>query len=309
MSELPYGDLASDSAQVRIAATSTIADAVEQGAALGESVDIVIRAFADPEPRVREMATYILQADVDRDANGTTLPALRKAIASEQHDIRRGAAWLLTACLARQEDGAAVAALIDQPDRVVMLAALNALGNGAVPRAQTDLVVAAIAKLLDDTDVAVRKEAIWTVYLLGSEGGSLTPALPGLERALADAATQNNAAIGVALAWHIAGEGVRAEALFDHPIGTVQMGAAWGSADAHLRNSDVAALKKMFASENDSVRRGLGAFLHHARKQGRNLAVAGKAFSELESENPDDALLHARIYGVTQIAQHGPNNG
>jgi hypothetical protein len=253
------------------------------------------------------MATYILQTDAERDPNGRTLPALRTALSNDRGEIRRGAAFLLAGVLARQEDGIAVAALIESPDLLVRLATLNALANGAVPRAQTDAVVAALANVLDDADVNVRKEAIWALYLLGSEGTALTPAIGGLSRALADAATQGNAAIAIAFVWHTTNEGARADALYDSPSGSVQMGAAWGAADAHLRRGDVAALKKMFVSENDSVRRGLGAFLHHARKQRRDLAAAGQAFTELEKEHPDDALLHSRIYGVTSIAEHGPN--
>lgn len=307
MSELPITDLQSDSAQTRLAATSAIADAVERGTALDAAVESVIGLLADSDASVRGMATYILQTDAERDPKGRTLPALRTALSSDRAEIRRGAAFLLAGILARQEDGIGVAALIDSPDPILRLATLNALANGAVPRAQTDAVVAALAKVLDDADVNVRKEAIWVLYLLGSEGTALTPAIDGLERALADAATQGNAAIAVALAWHAANEGARADALYESLTGSVQMGAAWGAADVHLRRGDVAALKKLFASENDSVRRGLGAFLHHARKQRRDLSAAGQAFTELEKEHPDDALLHARIYGVTSIAQRGPN--
>jgi HEAT repeat protein len=306
MSDLPVKDLESSDAQTRINATSTIADAVERGTALDAAVETLIGLLADSDTRVRGMATYILQTDAERDPKGATLPALRTALSSEREEIRRGAAFLLAGCLARQEDGAAVAALIENPDRVVRLATLNALANGAVPRAQTGAVVTALANALTDEDVNVRKEVIWALYLIGSDGTALTPAIAGLERALAEAATQGNAAIALALAWHTANEGSRADALYDSAAGAVQMGAAWGAADAHLRRGDVAALKKMFASENDSVRRGLGAFLHHARSQKRDLSLAGQAFTELEKEHPDDALLHARIYGVTSIAQHGP---
>jgi HEAT repeat protein len=307
MSELQVQDLTNDSVQVRLTAAGAIADAVEKGTPVGDAVEAIIGLFADPDQRVRDLATYILQTDVDRDAADVTLPALHTAVSSERPEIRRGAAFLLAGCLARQENGAAIAALLEQPDHVVRLATLNALANGATPRAQTDLVVAALAKVLDDENVAVRKEAIWTLYLLGSEGAALTPAVAGLERALTDAATQANAAIAIALAWHVANDGARADALYASPVGTVQMGAAWGAADALLRRGDLAALKTMFASDNDSVRRGLGAFLHHARKQRRDLSVAGQAFTELETEHADDALLHARIYGVTALAQHGPN--
>ena len=285
---------------------SAIADAVERGTPL-DAVDNIIALLADPDQRVRQMATYILQTDAERDAKGQTLAALRAAVGSDTIEIRRGAAFLLAGVLARQEDGVAVAALIANADPDVRLAVLNALANGAIPRAGTDAVVAALANVLGDEQVAIRKEAIWTLYLLGSEGAALTPAIAGLERALGDAATQGNAAIAIAFAWQMASDAARVTALFDHASGAVQMGAAWGAADAHVRRGELAALKAMFASDNDSVRRGLGAFLNHARKQGRDISLAGQAFGELEREHPDDALLHARIYGVRSIAEHGPN--
>ncbi len=252
------------------------------------------------------MATYILQADVDRDPSGRTLPALRSAVASDRDDVRRGAAFLLAGCLARREDGVGVASLIEHPDRGVALAALNAIVGGAVPRAHTDVVVRALIVVLDGEDVVLRKEAIWALYLLGSEGTEITSAIAGLQRALGDATTQANAAVALALALLRTQDDERAIALWDHPSGAVQMGARWGAADAYLQRGDLAALKRQFASENDNVRRGLGGFLHHARKQRRDLALAGQAFSELETEHPADALLHARIYGVTDLAARGP---
>src|SRR5438093_525603 len=83
-------------------------------------------------------------------------------------------------------------------------------------------------------------------------------ALPAREEALGPGATQGNAAIAASLARHIAGQGATADALYDSPSGPVQMGAAWGAADAALRSRDNAALEKLFTSDNDNVRRGLG---------------------------------------------------
>jgi HEAT repeat protein len=307
MSNLPLKDLVSESAQTRLSATSAIADAIERGTPLDAALEPVIALLADSDQRVRGMASYILQADAERDPEGRTIPGMWAALSSERTEIRRGAAFLLAGCLARQEDGVAVAALIDNRDRVVRLATLNALANGALPRAQTDAVVKALANVLVDEDVDIRKEAIWALYLLGSEGAALTPAIAGIKRALDDEATQGNAAIAISLAWHAGNDATRADALYDNPSGRIQMGAAWGAADAHLRRGDLATLKKMFASENDNVRRGLGAFLHHARKYGRDISLAGQVFDELEREHPDDALLHARMHGVRLIAERGPN--
>jgi HEAT repeat protein len=307
MSELPIKDLESESAQTRLNATSVIADAIERGTALDAAVESVIALLADSDQRVRDMAKYILQTDAERDLRGRTIPALRAALSTEATEIRRGSAFLLAGCLARQEDGLAVAALAEHTDRVVRLAALNAIANGAVPRAHTDAVVTALANVLTDDSVDIRKEAIWALYLIGSEGAALTPAIPGLERALEDAATQGNAAIAIALAWRVGNRGALADALYDHPNGSVQMGAAWGAADAYLRHGDVAALKKLFASDNENVRRGLGAFLHHARKQRRDISLAGQAFAELEREHPDDMLLQVRLHAVRSIAERGPD--
>lgn len=130
MSELQVKDLESDSAQARLTAAGAIADAVERGTPLGDAVGAIIGLFADTDERVRGMATYILQTDVDRDAAGGTLPALRTAVSNDRAEIRRGAAFLLAGCLARQEDAAAIAALLEQPDPVVRLSTLGALASG-----------------------------------------------------------------------------------------------------------------------------------------------------------------------------------
>ena len=73
--------------------------------------------------------------------------------------------------------GVGVASLIEHPDRGVALAALNAIVGGAVPRAHTDVVVRAPIVVLDGEDVVLRKEAIWALNLLGSEGTEMTSAI------------------------------------------------------------------------------------------------------------------------------------
>ncbi len=306
MADLPIADLASDSADVRLAACSKIADAVEQGTALDTGVEPIVPLLGDSDARVRDLVQYILQTEAERDPKGRGVDGLRWGLSSENDEVRRASGFLLAGFHARQEDGAIVATLLGHHDRLVRIGALKAIADGAVPRRETTEVVESLGPLLEDEELAVRKEAIWVAYLLGSEGTSLSPVLPALEASLGPAATQANAAIAVSLAWHLAGAGGRADALYDSPSGPVQMGAAWGAADAALAKGDLAALKAMFTSENDSVRRGLGAFLHHARKTKRDVSLAGQAFSELEAANPDNALMQARLYAVVDLAQRGP---
>ncbi|MBA3462806.1 MAG: hypothetical protein H0T46_22815 [Deltaproteobacteria bacterium] len=306
MSDLPINDLASESLQTRRGATEAIADSVDRGTPLDAAAEAVVARFADPDPGIRQLATYILQTDAERPSGGRTVAALRAALTSDVADERRGAAFVYAGCLARQEQGHAVAALIDNPDRMVRAGVLKALADGAVPRAQTDAVVTALVRALADNDVATRKEVIWAIYLLGSEGAAIDAAVPQLEEAIGIAATQANAAIALSLAWHNANESDRADALYASASGNVQMGAAWGAADVYLKRDDLAALKRMFAHDNDNVRRGLGAFLHHARGQKRDLSLAGQAFSELERDHATDGLLHARLYAVADLAKRGP---
>ena len=255
------------------------------------------------EPAVSQLATFILQTDVERDPSGRGAAALRAALTSE---VRKAAATLLAGCLARREDGAAVAALIGNADPVVQLGAITGLANGAVPRAQQDAVVAALTAVLADAELAVRKEAIWALYLLGSEGAALDAAVPALERAVEEQATQGNAAIALSLAWNASND-ARAHELAASVSGVVQLGAAWGAADVRLRRGDLAALKAMFADDNANVRRGLGAFLYDAKRRGRDISLAAQAFTELERDHPDDAMLHARIFAVREIVERGPD--
>ena len=305
MSDLPIADLTSETAETRLAACSAIADAVERGTPLDTAVPAVVGLLADPDPRVKGLAEYILQTEAERAPAGPGLDGLRAALSHEVAAVRRAVGFLLAGFHARKEEGGVVATLLGHADPLVRAGALKAIADGAVPRRETDAVVAALVPLLGSEDVAVKKEAIWAAYLLGSEGTSLAPALPALESALADAATQNNAAIAAALAWHQTNAGARADALYKHESGPVQMGAAWGAADAALQRKDLAAIKALFTDENDNLRRGLGAFLSHARKTKRDITLAGQAFSELEAAHAGDALMHARLYGVLQLAQRG----
>jgi HEAT repeat protein len=300
MTDPRFADLASDSADARMAACSAIADACERGTPLDDGTEPMIALLGDPDSRVSGMATYILQTEADREPHGRAVQALRGALYSPSDAVRRLSAFLLAGSLARQEDGKAVAAMLETDDHIVRLGTLKALADGAVPREHTDAVVAALVRALEDQDVSVRKESIWALYLLGSAGEALKPAVPALERALEDSTTQGNAAIALVLS-----EPARAAGLYDHAVGAVQMGAAWGAADVALRAGDLATLKAMFSSENTSVRRGLGAFLNHAKTSGRDIELAGQAFSELEQANPDDAVLHARLYGVIEIVKRG----
>jgi hypothetical protein len=306
MSELPISELSSGSEDARMKACTSIADAVDAGTPLGAAATPVIAALGDANANVHGLALYILQTDAERHPQGGTVEALRAALTESAIGVRRNAAFLLAGFLARQEDGSGVAALLTNPDPVVLAGVLKALADGAIPRAQTDAVVSALVPLLSNAEVNIRKEATWVLYLVGTDGTAIDTAAPALEPLLDDAATQGNAAIAVSLAWHLADEGARADALYDRPSGSVQMGAAWGAADAALRRKDLAALKKLFSSENDNVRRGLGAYLNYAQKRKRDLSLAGRAFSDLEREHPDDALLHARLYGVVDLAKRGP---
>lgn len=306
MSGLPTSDLASSTVEVRMKACTAIADAVDAGTPLGTAAEQVIAALADGDANVSGMARYILQTEAERHPAGGTVEALRAAMTSDVVAVRKNAAFLLAGFLARQEDGAGVAALLGHADPVVLAGVLKALADGAIPRAQTDAVVAALVPLLANPELYVRKEATWVLYLLGTSGTAIDAAVSALEPLLDSAATQGNAAIALAFALHNANRDNRAEALYEHANGPVQMGAAWGAADAYLRRSDLAGLKKLFASENDNVRRGLGAFLHHAQQRRRDISLAGEAFSTLEREHPDDALLQARLYGVIDIVKRGP---
>jgi hypothetical protein len=308
MSELPIADLSSESQQVRMQACTAIADSVDAGNALGPAVDPVIKLLADANPGVVQMAKYILQTDAEKQSDGLTVAALRSALTSDLAQLRREAAALLAGYLARKEDGAAVAELLRNPDQAVRLGTLKALADGALPRAQTDDVIAALAKALEDSDINVRKEATWALYLFASdEGVSIEQALPPLEPLVDDPTTQGNAAIALSLGWHLTGQGARADALYARGNGAVQMGVSWGAADALLRRGDVAALKSMFAHEDTSVRRGLGAYLWHARQRRRDISVAGTAFTELMQQHADDAPMQARLYGVQQIIERGPD--
>jgi hypothetical protein len=307
MSALPVSDLAGPTVEARMKACTAIADAVDAGTPLGAAAEQVIAALADANTNVSGMAVYILQTEAERHPDGGTVEALRGAMTSDAVAIRRNAAFLLAGFLARREDGAGVAALLGNTDSVVLAGILKALADGAIPRAQTDAVVSALVPLLAHADLNVRKEATWVLYLLGTNGTAIDAALPALEPMLDDAGTQGNAAIAFSLACHVANQNSRADALYEHASGPVQMGAAWGAADAALRHKDVAALKKLFSSANDNVRRGLGAFLYNAQQRRRDISLAGEAFSQLEREHPDDALLHARLYGVVDLAKRGPS--
>jgi HEAT repeat protein len=307
MNELPVADLASESAEVRNKACTAIADAVDAGPPRGEAADAVIAALGHADSGVRQMAQYILQTDAEGAGGAATVAKLRGALTSDVGGVRREAAFLLAGVVARQEKGAEVAALIGNTDSLVRLGTLKALADGARPRAGTEAVVAALANALADDDVNVRKEATWGLYMMGADGAELAGAVTALEGLLDNAATQGNAAIALSFALRMAKEDKRADALYESASGVVQMGAAWGAADVDLRRGDLAAIKTLFKSENDSVRRGLGAFLHHAKQRGKDISLAGQAFNELQSEHPDDALLHARIYGVVQLVEHGPN--
>jgi hypothetical protein len=289
-------------------ACSAIADAVEQGTPLGDSLDPVIALLGDADANVVGMAQYILQTEAEKQPGGRTIPALRTSLTSDNEAIRRQAAFLLAGYLARQEDGGAVAELIRSSDVVTRLGTLKALADGALPRKQIDLVVAALAHVLTDENTAARKEATWVLYLLESdEKVSIDAALPALESLLDADATQANAAIALSLAWHMSNQGARADALYAKSNGNVQMGVAWGAANAHLERGDVAALKTMFSSEEFSIRRGLGAYLWHARSNRRDISVAGQAFTQLMDENADNPLMQARLFGVQQIIERGPD--
>jgi len=280
---------------------TAIADACERGTPLDDP-DRMIALLADADRK--PMAEYILQTAAEHEPR--VVVALRAALADGSELVRRAAASLLVGTLARQEDGGAVAELLGHPDRMVRLGTLASLANGALPRQQTADVVAALTNALADADLAVRKEAIWALYLLGSEGVAIVPALPALERALEDRGTQGNAAIALSLALHVANVPARATALAASESGAVQLGAAWGAADAYVRRGDLTALKAMFTDENVNIRRGLGGFLHHAKGLKRDISLAAQAFRELMTEHPDDALLHARLFGVQQIVERGP---
>ncbi|CAN5910081.1 hypothetical protein BH11MYX3_BH11MYX3_31140 [soil metagenome] len=306
MGDLPIADLTSESAETRLQATSAIADACERGTPLDAAAEPVIALLADPDSKVSGMAGYILQTDAERDPSGRGAAALRAALTSDVIAVRRGAATLLAGCLAREENGAAVAALIDTPDPAVRLGAITALAEGARPRAQIDAVVSSLVNALADDELRVRKEATWALYLFGSDGADVQSAVPALERMLDDPSTQGNAAIVISLALHTANDATRADALARHPSLLVQSGAAWGAATVYLRRSDVAALKTLFSSDSADVRRGLGGYLHHARGRGRDLSPAGQAFLELQRDHPDDALLHARLFAVQEIIERGP---
>jgi len=233
---------------------SAIADACEGGAPL-EAPAQIIALLANPE--TKGMADYILQTAAEQEHDGRTVDALRAALADPADAVRRAAAFVLAGTLARREDGVAVAALIGHADPMVRLGTLNALANHALPREGTGEVVAALAAALSDADVAIRKEATWALYLLGSDGVAIDPAVPALERLLEDPATAGNAAIALSLAFHAANDATRAAALAAAPNGAVQLGAAWGAADAALRRGDLAALEAMFSEEDANVRRGL----------------------------------------------------
>ncbi|MBL9013679.1 MAG: HEAT repeat domain-containing protein [Myxococcales bacterium] len=305
MSELPITDLSSDSVETRLAACAAIADAVERGVPLDLAVQPVVALLADPDPRVKNLVEYILQTDAERDPRGRGVDGLRWGLSHEVEAVRRAAGFLLAGFHARQEDGGVVATLLGHADPAVRAGALKAIADGAVPRRETDPVVAALVPLLEDETVAIRKEAIWAAYLLGSEGTSLAPALPALEAALADPATQANAAIAASLAYHQGQATARADALYASESGPVQMGAAWGAADAALQRKDAGAIEALFTSDNDNLRRGLGAFLNHARKARRDVTLAGQVFGKLEAAHAGDALALARLYGVVDLAQRG----
>jgi HEAT repeat protein len=282
---------------------SAIADACEGGTPL-EAPEQIIALLANPE--TKGMADFILQTAAEQEHDGRTVDALRSALTDPVEAVRRAAAAVLAGTLARREDGVAVAALIGHADPMVRLGTLNALANNALPREGTGEVVAALATALSDVDLAIRKEAIWALYLLGSEGVAIDPAMPVLEHLLDDPETAGNAAIALSLAFHVANDATRAAALAATPNGVVQLGAAWGAADAALRRGDLAALEAMFASEDANLRRGLGGFLHHAKALKRDLSLAGQAFQSLMKAHPDDALLHARLLGVQEIIERGP---
>ena len=308
MSDLPVGNLASVDAAVRYQAATAIADAVDAGTALEAAAAPMVAALGDADGRVVQMAIYVLQTDAEKYPQGSTLPALRNALASDVEPVRRNGAFLLAGFFARQEDGAAVAALIANPDTAVRLGTLKALADGALPRAQQEAVVGALATALSDDNVNVRKEAIWSLYLMGSmEDASLEAAVPALEKALEEPATQGNAAIAWSFALCMRGESARVDALYPSATGQVQMGLMWGAADVAVRNGDLATLKKMFSAEDNTVRRGLGAGLWHLRGNKRDISLAGQAYQELMDGSPDDALLHARLIGVQQIVERGPN--
>ncbi|MBA3459174.1 MAG: hypothetical protein H0T46_04380 [Deltaproteobacteria bacterium] len=289
-------------------ACTAIADAVDAGAPLGAAAEQVIAALGDENKDVSGMALYILQTEAERNPSGGTVDALRTAMTSDAVAVRRNAAFLLAGFLARLEDGAGVAALLADADPVVLAGVLKALADGAIPRARTDAVVAAVVPLLAHAELNVRKEATWVLYLLATAGTAIDAAVPALEGMLDDAATQGNAAIALSYALHTTNQGSRADASYERASGPIQMGTAWGAADAALRSEDLPALKKLFSSENDNVRRGLGGLLNYAQKRRRDISLAGTAFNELEREHPDDALLHARIYGVLDIVKRGPTS-
>ncbi len=282
---------------------TAIADACEAGTPL-EAPARIVALLADPA--TKGMADYILQTAAEQPRGAPVVDALRAGLVDPIDAVRRGAAFILAGVLARREDGIAVAALIGHADPVVRLGTLHALANNALPRAGTTEVVVALATAVADDDLAARKEAIWTLYLLGSEGVTLDPALPALERALEDPITAGNAAIALSLASHLANDATRVAALAAIPIGAVQLGVAWGAADAALRRNDLAALEAMFSAEDTDVRRGLGGFLHHARGIKRDISLAGQAFLGLMNANPDNALLQARLFAVQEIIERGP---
>jgi HEAT repeat protein len=339
MSDLRIEELESDSAEVRRRACEGIADAFEAGAPIDAAIGPVAARLADHDREVRALAAFILATAAEREIDvSSALPAIISALSDEDSDIRqncrhalgsriahattrmlllqalsdpraavrRTVAELLATDDAERDDGDAVAALLRNQDGTVRLGVSSALAEGALPRHGTHALIEALAAAVGDAEPSVRKEAIWALYLFAFAGHDVDAALPALERALEDEATQGNAAIVVSLAWHASGQEARAAALRAHEKGTVQLGAAWGASDHHLKNGDVAALKAMFADEDVNVRRGLGGSLHHAKQCGRDMSLAAQVFRDLEREHPDDALLHARLYAVLSIVERGP---
>ena len=89
MTALPIADLSSATVETRLAACSAVADAVERGTPLDAAVEPVVALLADPDPRVKGMAEYILQTEAERDPKGRGVDGLRWGLSHEVESVRR----------------------------------------------------------------------------------------------------------------------------------------------------------------------------------------------------------------------------
>jgi hypothetical protein len=195
-----------------------------------------------------------------------------------------------------------LASLLSDENASVRQAAAGALIDAAEHRVDIAAALPSLATALADTELAVRKEAIWACAMAAMRGAPLGPARAPLERCAADDATRGNSSVGLFFDDLRQGRRADVEAQLAAPHGHTQFAAAYALAEHAMQSGDRALLESVLRRirvgiADVSISQGIAGAITDRERRGEDASFAyGLIRSLIDATN--DPLVQTPLAGV-----------